>query len=149
MFKKALGGAVALSLMTAAPAFAGTTPIVAYGQAAHGWTTTCTVKVTKKDYSFSTYYAFSGETKCDVPIEQSGQAFFGDASGAFCSGFVTTCSSGGTWEGEPDPGLVRYRIHLTAPFGQGWVTSPEQCSGVGSDNLTCEFTANDLAGFST
>ena len=55
----------------------------------------------------------------------------------------------GGWEGEPDPGLVSYRVHMIAPFGQGWVTSPENCSGVGSDNLTCEFTANDLAGQST
>ena len=127
--------------MTAAPAAAGTTPIVAYGQAAHGWTTVCTVTVTKKDWAFSDWYSFSGETECDVPIEQSGQAFFADTSGELCSGFVAVCSSSGGWQGEPDPGPVTYRVHMIAPFGQGWVTSPTNCSGVGSDNLTCEFTA--------
>ena len=145
MWKKTLGGAVALALIAAAPASAGTTPIVAYGEGV----TTCQVKVTKKDWSFSTYYNFSGETVCDTAVDQTGQAFFADTSGPLCSGFRTTCVSAGGWEGEPDPGPVRYRIHMTAPPGQGWVTSPEQCMGVGSDNLTCEFTADDLLGFST
>jgi hypothetical protein len=149
MWKKTLGGAVALALIAAAPASAGTYPIVAAGSAAHGPTTHCTVTVTKTDFAFSTYYEFNGTTKCDVAIQQSGQAFFADTSGGLCSAFTTTCSSGGGWEGEPNPGAVTYRVKLRAPEGQGWVTSPQHCTGVGTDNLTCEFTAGNILTVST
>ncbi|HEX8204933.1 MAG TPA: hypothetical protein VF587_02615 [Solirubrobacteraceae bacterium] len=140
---------MALSLIAAAPASAGTYPLVAVGDAANGPLTKCTVTVTKTDYAFSTYYKFSGKTVCDVPLQQSGQAFFADTAGPLCSAFTTTCESGGGWEGEPNPGSVTYRVRLRAPEGQGWVTSLPHCNGVGTDNLTCEFTADNVLTVST
>ena len=63
--------------------------------------------------------------------------------GDYCSGFGKSCSSAANRWGED---LVwekpaEYSIHLTAPLGQGWIGAPTDCGGVGTDNLTCVFTA--------
>ena len=39
------------------------------------------------------------------------------------------------------PQPAKTRVKLIAPLGQGWVGAPTHCSGVGTDNLTCEFEA--------
>jgi hypothetical protein len=142
-----LAGLVSLlALLAAAPARAGRNVVVAYGTG----TTTCTVTVTKTDYAFSTWYRYSGETDCDVPVQQTGEATFGDVSGGLCSGLTTTCQSGGEWEGEPNPGSVHYHVTLVAPFGQGWLAAPNaSCSGAGSDHLDCTFSAGNVLTVST
>lgn len=138
--------ALAVVLATASPAAAETQVFVAYGEG----TTACTIRVDKavRGIVQTTHVYFHGETECNVPVEQYAQASIegsggdADAVGSACSAFTTTCSSG-SWAlgdgGWSKP--VRYRVKLRAPLGQGWVSSPAACSGVGTDNLDCVFEA--------
>ena len=151
MFVAARAAVVALALgaLAVAPGAAlargsGTTStqryvLVAYGM---GTPTTCTITVEKFDMWFKDYFEFFGKTDCSVPVQQSGQAWMGGMSmeeyGWPCSGFTASCSSGGSAQGNYN--RVYYHVTLIAPYGQGWVAHPEQCSGAGSDNLECTFS---------
>ena len=99
------------------------------------------------DWGSGTKYA--GETHCSAPVEQTARATIAaDADspaldGGLCSGFRTACESLGHEQGDYNISPLKYRITLRAPLGQGWVGDPTSCSGVGTDNLTCEFFLND------
>lgn len=148
MWVRSLLAAAAVALLAPAPASAlqNKITLVAYGEG----TTTCVVTANTAHRMFwggEQRYDFLGRTECSVPVEQSGQAWLAGALpeyGPLCSGFRTTCSSSGWVQGEEyAQGVdgVRYRVHLIAPHGQGWLAAPDNCSGVGSDNLTCTFTS--------
>jgi hypothetical protein len=136
-----------LALAVAQPAAGETEAFVAYGEG----DTVCTIWVSKQlsEYAGSQSAAIaSGRTECNVPVEQSVVAWM-DASesneaaeAGECSGFTTSCESW-TWVtgGPVWPQPAQTRVHLTAPLGQGWVGVPTNCSGVGTDNLTCTFQA--------
>jgi len=135
-----------IALAFASPAAAETQIFVAYGEG----TTACTIQVDKavRGITQTTHAYFHGQTECNVPVDQYAQASIegsgGDAGaiGSACSGFTTFCSSG-SWAlgdgGWSKP--VRYRVKLRAPAGQGWVSSPAACAGVGTDNVDCVFEA--------
>ena len=68
-------------------------------------------------------------------------------SGGLCTGFVAHCFSGepeesdgfGYVEGFKPDGNPELRVTLRAPAGQGWLGSPQHCTGIGTDDLTCVF----------
>ena len=119
-------------------------PVVAYGEG----TTTCTVTiehtatlVTMPDIPPS--YDVHGYTQCDRAVQQTARVSHAEALrdpvyGALCSAFATSCSS--SVSGYGFAGVVTYKVTLRAPAGQGWITAPGECSGVGTDNLQCSFT---------
>ena len=117
---------------------------LAYGTGA----TVCHVTVTKRTgqelYSPSYGTKYSGRTQCTAPVVQTAQATVGSLTGALCSNTSTYCSSGGNAENVINTQPLRYRITLRAPGGQGWVGDPTFCSGIGTDNLTCEYLINDV-----
>lgn len=139
---------MAVALSAAAPAAAETEVFVAYGTGA----TVCTIEVSKLVYGAGLsggMLSLSGSTDCSKAVEQTAHVWMEATpqdpalDGGYCSGFDKTCSSAATgwgadlvWE-KP----AQYGIHLIAPFGQGWVGAPTDCMGVGTDNLTCVFTA--------
>jgi hypothetical protein len=139
--------ALAIALLAAAPAAAETEVFVAYGEG----NTACTIQVSKLILDWGQDYSrvlLSGQTDCNVAIEQSARAWMDPsavspaAEGDLCSGFTKTCGSGTFSDGGlqwPEP--VQYHVRLTAPRGQGWVGVPTHCSGVGTDNLDCVFQA--------
>ena len=150
---------VALALLGASPAHAATyapTPgvtevFVAYGTGV----TRCDITLKKRtgeDLMTSAYgTAYSGKTDCTAPVNQTARArVAADGSvpaldGGLCSQLARTCTSGGNLNGMLNRQPLSYRITLRAPDGQGWVGAPAFCSGVGTDNLVCTFTANDVA----
>ncbi len=145
--------AAALALLAAAPPAAALTNVfVAYGEG----TTRCTITVSKYVDHGSIWTGgtermkFYGATECDVPLEQTGHASVpGDAEwpavdGGLCSGFRTSCRSGVDRVPQANDPPATYRISLRAPLGQGWVGVPTDCSGVGTDNLKCEFGIDDV-----
>ena len=150
MWIRALLVAAAVALLAPAPASAlqHKIALVAYGEG----TTTCVVttnKVLKAFWGGETRYEFFGRTECSVPVQQSGQAQLAhdDPSlvevAPLCSAFTARCESRDYVQGVEYQNGTRgmtYRVTLRAPHGQGWLTAPQTCSGVGSDNLTCTFT---------
>jgi hypothetical protein len=146
---------IGLALLATAPASAATAVFAAYGTG----TTTCRVTVTKEEGrnlwtggEHATNY--HGNTDCDRAIQQTGQAWVPNSPlmGELCSGVRASCHSGeDLWGGVEtwrDP--THYRVNLIAPHGQGWLAVPEGCSGVGSDNVTCVFTSDQIIyGWST
>ena len=86
---------------------------------------------------------FLGTTDCTSPVDQTGHATVGALDGGVCSGVRTLCSSGRTVDDSWNTDPIVYRVSLRAPAGQGWLGAPTFCTGVGTDNLRCEFTAND------
>jgi hypothetical protein len=143
MRKLALILATAAALAGAFTQTASATTFVAYGEGL----TRCTIEITKDPNYLALHplYDWGGETSCDRPLEQTGQAFFGGEVGTLCSGVRTTCSSGDVqWRpGRTISTPVEYRVTLRAPLGQGWLGAPTYCSGVGTDNLSCVFKEND------
>ena len=148
--------ALATLALTAAGALLGaqaaeaTQVFVAYGEGL----TRCTIKVKKRGMKPGMggvrETEFEGRTDCSVPIEQSGHAIVPkgsesyDLDGGLCEGLRATCVSGGyqrnqgTWSAD-----MIYTVKLRAPLGQGWLGAPEPCTGVGTDNLQCTFTAGN------
>lgn len=144
--------AIATALVAAAPAAAETQAFVAYGTGE----TVCTIEVSKLVYGPGLTSGggggelqLSGTTDCSEPVQQTGQVRMAASAadpgldGDYCSGFVKSCFSAASewgddliWENPAE-----YSIHLTAPSGQGWVGAPTDCTGVGTDNLSCVFTA--------
>ena len=124
--------------------------LVAYGEGA----TTCTITMQKRRALFSqAIWDFYGQTDCSVAVEQTGHAVLETqwerADGGLCSGVRKTC-----WSGQPFADCcgtlsppMEYRVTLRAPSGQGWVASPDACSGAGTDNLVCTFLLDDLTVF--
>ena len=112
--------------------------VAAYGEGS----TTCTLSVTKQIRPGTGWtWDFEGATDCSVPVEQTGQAAMTGEStitAPLCSGVRASCRSAGSGTGFSYTG-VEYRVMLRAPRGQGWIASPEQCSGAGTDLLTCTF----------
>lgn len=111
--------------------------LVAYGEG----TTTCTVKVSRslRAGTLDTW-DFEGATDCSVPLPQTAQAWMTGEStvfGPLCSGVRASCRSAGSAVG--DYRGVGYHVTLVAPLGQGWIASPAECSGAGTDNLDCTF----------
>lgn len=151
MWVRALLAAATVALLAPSPASAlqHKVPVVAYGQG----TTKCTITVNSVHREFwggEQRYDFFGRTECDAAVEQSGQAWLNHdnpslvATAPLCSGFRAACESRGFVQGEDyaiGTGPASYRITMIAPRGQGWVTAPNDCEGVGSDNLTCTFTS--------
>ena len=128
-----------------------TLAFVAYGEG----TTACTVTLTKRtgqDLNTVDYGTrFSGRTECTTALPQTARATVpSDGSapaldGGLCSATTTVCSSGGNLNNLLNTQPLTYRITLRAPLGQGWVGAPNFCSGVGTDNLKCDFVVNDVA----
>ena len=152
MLAKILLAAVVLLLCAAAPAGADSYVVATYGTA----TTKCTFKVTLTRplivmWGSDDNWDFDGKTTCEVPVQQSGQAeaVGGDSwdygtVGPLCSRFSTTCSSGGTANGDSFDRTV-YRVRVTAPPGEAWLYSPySSCAGTGTDNLSCTFTGTAI-----
>ena len=111
--------------------------VVAYGEGV----TTCEITLYRDIVKvFSYAYHYNGSTSCSTAVQQTGFGWteLHDDDGNFCSGFRTTCGSGGESFGE----VAHYDVTITAPRGQGWVTVPEDCSGVGTDNLRCNFAVH-------
>lgn len=144
---KPLLATLALLLLAASPASADSYVMATYGTA----TTKCTFKVTLTKpllviWGSDENWDFSGRTTCDKPVQQSGQAeVLGgegyDRVGSLCSTFGTTCSSGGTADGDGFDRTV-YHVKVTAPRGEAWLYSPYNCAGTGTDNLTCTFSGD-------
>lgn len=136
---------VALSLVAAASAPAET--FIAYGTGL----TRCDINLTKGTRGpLLPQWHYYGKTDCTVPIAQTGLAVIpGSASGSLCSAFATHCFSGdppendgyGWMEGFPPSETLHYYVTLRAPNGQGWLGAPFFCTGVGTDNLQCDFTS--------
>ena len=111
--------------------------LVAYGEGV----TVCDVTVSLgrvAPHLFFPPYAYEGETTCTAPIEQTGRAWTSLETGPLCSTVGMICRSagesmGGSW--------AKYHVTLRAPRGQGWIAVPDDCSGAGTDNLDCTFTA--------
>ena len=110
---------------------------VAYGEG----TTRCTFSLAREQrIGTANTWDFEGYTSCTSAIAQTGQAWLTGAGTAFaplCSGTRYGCSSAGSATGNYTG--MRYRVTLVAPAGQGWIASPEQCSGAGTDRLECTF----------
>ena len=110
---------------------------VAYGEG----TTRCTITALREQrIGTANTWDFEGYTSCTATISQSGQAWLSGAGTAFaplCSGVRSWCRSEGAATGNYSD--VHYRVTLVAPLGQGWVASPEECSGAGTDRLECTF----------
>lgn len=145
LLRGALLAAVTVAV-AAAPASAGTSVVAAADLA--GNTTTCTIKVTQKDWSFSDRYDFSGSTTCSVAVQQSCRVSFADVTGWPQDVFGTTCSVSGATNGEFS-GSVVYDAAITAPGGQLWLAAPAGCAGLATQTLTCRLTAGSVAGLST
>ena len=140
---------VALSLACAAPASAlpfeipeeGAYLLVAVGE---GKATHCLVRTTFIDEYPKDYNRYWASTECNVPIQQSAQAFLDvgwpDGIGELCSAFTTSCGSSASGFATA-PGH-RYHFTLRAPRGQGWVVPSSYwfCEGAGSDYLSCSVT---------
>ena len=136
----------------AVPATAVQEVFVAYGTGA----TACDITVAKRtgwtDPTDLNKYGtmIRGVTDCSAPVAQTGHATV-PASGSYpaldgglCSATRTVCSSGGTWMNILHNQPVTYRMSLRAPVGQGWIGAPTNCSGIGTDNLNCTFTLQDV-----
>ena len=138
---------VALALPGSASAliYSNTYNVVAgYGEGA----TTCTITTSIYDRPFSDHWEWNASTSCSVAIQQFGEAWWeGEDNvgypwsfyGGSCTAFATSCRVDGDAQGEYQGGDVRYHVRLRAPNGQGWLTTPGPCSGVGTDNLECWF----------
>ena len=138
--------ALAVALLTASPAAARTIVLTAWGE---GSVTVCTVKLFQKRPHLNSKWDVGGRTACSVPVQQSGQAWLPRTFSSTpdyappCSTFGKTCESawffieGGDYDVQRE--MVHYDVALLAPRGQGWVGAPDECFGVGSDNLTCNF----------
>ena len=151
--------ATAAAALAPATAEAATAAFVAYGEGS----TICTIEVHKYSDDGSIWTdgedqtIFHGKTDCNVPVEQTGHAFVPvddrgpSLDGGLCSGIRTDCFSGDDGWGvgwmvyNDQP--VTYRVSLRAPLGQGWLGAPTHCTGVGTDNLKCEFTIMDTDRF--
>jgi len=136
---------VALLLVASAPASAET--FIAYGTGL----TRCDINLAKSQRGpLLPQWHYYGKTDCTVPITQTGEAILpGAAYGGMCSTFATHCFSGdppendgyGWIEGFAPSSTLHYYVTLRAPDGQGWLGAPLFCSGVGTDNLQCDFTS--------
>ena len=105
--------------------------VAAYGTG----TTSCTINATRTGSSFE------GTTDCSGAVLQTAQATMTGPSpavtGPLCTGLRASCRSAGSGSGAYTD--VSYRITLVAPLGQGWIASPKECSGAGTDRLECRF----------
>ena len=128
-----------------------TLAFVAYGEGA----TACRITLTKRtgqDLNTVDYGTrFSGRTECTAALAQTARASIpadGAApalDGGLCSATTTVCTSGGNLNNLLNRNQMTYSVTMRAPLGQGWVGAPTFCSGVGTDNLKCDFTVNDVA----
>lgn len=143
--------AATTALSAAEPAAAVTEVFAAYGEG----NTVCRIEISKSmDSGFQTggegKTNFHGRTDCNVPVQQTGRATIpADGSepaldGGLCSTTAPTCFSGQNAWGVSNSNEMTYRLSLRAPLGQGWVGSPANCTGVGTDNLKCEFSVNGV-----
>lgn len=149
-----------LAATPAPPAEAATAVFVAYGEG----TTACTIEVHKYADDGGIWTGgedqtmFHGKTDCNAPVEQTGHAVvpkqgFDDNAldGGLCSGKRVACFSGddgwGIGWGVYNSNPVTYRVSLRAPLGQGWLGAPTHCTGVGTDNLKCEFSITNTDRF--
>jgi hypothetical protein len=144
--RRAVGVAAALAATAAVAAPAQAEVFVAYGEGA----TTCTIEVERATYKGITtggenYQSYLGETDCNVPLEQTSHATVPASGsepamdGGLCSGIRASCASGEEDIPEGNSASMVYRMSVRAPRGQGWLGAPVNCSGVGTDNLQCEF----------
>ena len=136
-------GTVAAGVLAAPAPAAHAGTFIAYGEGL----TRCTIDVDKDANlpALHAQYDWTGETTCDRPLQQTGQAFFAGEVGWLCSGVTTHCSSGDVawYPGRRISEPMEYHVTLRAPAGQGWIGAPTYCSGVGTDNLRCVFKDND------
>jgi hypothetical protein len=140
-----------LALALAPAATAGTYTFVAYGTGV----TSCTIKTHKLEgrnlwTGGAERIDYSGQTDCTVPVQQTAHAWVPGnppRDGGTCSGLLASCFSGeNVWNVGEWPEPMHYDVTIIAPFGQGWEGAPDECSGVGSDHLTCTFTADQILG---
>ena len=141
-------GALALAaLATAAPAHAEV--FVAYGEGL----TNCRIETVRYSYSGLTtggenYQSYLGETDCSVPVEQTVHATVAASGGqpgldgGVCAAVTTRCVSGEEDIYDDNGAPMVLQVSLRAPRGQGWLGAPTNCSGVGTDNLRCEFVVS-------
>ena len=140
---------VLLAFAAAAPATAAAASgldrhgeMVAYGEGV----TRCGVDLEKRSFPLTPFglWEFRGFTSCTAALQQSGHAWLTTDEGvvwdaAVCSQVATQCSSGRGGRGYGPSGTLAYDVHLTAPRGQGWISAPSHCTGIGTDNLRCRF----------
>jgi hypothetical protein len=132
------GALAALALLCPA-ADAREVRLAAYGAGV----TTCDISVTRTMYRLvEPNWYFAGSTRCSVAVRQTGEASSGGSFGPLCSQFAATCESSGSTYRTSD---VVYRVTLVAPPGQAWLAVPADCTGAGTDNLTCELVARAKA----
>ena len=151
--KLVLALALVAVAVPAAPAAAAGTRVVAYGTGV----TSCSISLSATKALINLggiRYRFEGVTDCSASIQQTGQAtLYGSGGsmieqGAPCSGFVARCSSSGSYLSVgQEPDHATYVVSLRAPLGQGWVSTSDQCSGAGTDNLRCTFTDSSMGYF--
>ena len=143
--------AAAAALGVPQPASAATEVFAAYGEG----TTVCRIEISKRhDYGFLSggegFTNFYGRTDCTAPVDQTAHAVVPlDGSepaldGGTCTGIKATCFSGQDAWGVANDQPMTFTLSLRAPRGQGWVGSPAHCTGVGTDNLRCEFSINGV-----
>ena len=145
MRKLVLVAAAVVSTLSVAPP-ASAEFFVSYGTGV----TSCTI--TARDQSRAPnllpWWRIQAKTECDRPIEQSLHIFNASGEpfdGGLCSGFTARCFSGDPesyWvqtDSHPD-GELELHVSLRAPNGEGWLGSPQNCTGIGTDNLRCVFT---------
>ncbi len=110
--------------------------VVSYGTGE----THCTISAYKDPGGWN-WDEFEGITDCNHRVQQTAQTSVvgpsGTVSGPLCSGSQWRCRSAGTAYGTFDD--VRYQISIVAPYGEGWIAAPSECSGAGTDNLKCTF----------
>ena len=132
---------VVLALAVAAtPASAYQVRVIAAGGSA---ATTCEFDWGIALLSFTPFTTVDGRTTCTAAVQQTAQVsgtdnvFNTTEYGYVCSRFSTTCQS--SVDMDEYPQVIRYHVKVIAPLGQGWVAVPDECSGAGTDNLTCTF----------
>lgn len=113
--------------------------------------TACLIEVQKYTFAWGEPEAravVEGHSECNVALEQQmvaameGRDGGADELGSPCADVTTQCDSSAAVDAASDwVGRGQIRIKLRAPDGQGWVGSPKDCSGIGTDNLTCTFQA--------
>ena len=144
MWIRTLMLAAVLALAAPGAAFAGSSVLVATG----GGKTTCTITVKKSQpliviWGSTDVYDFSGRTECSANVQQTGQASLPGSPteyGSLCSGLQMICTSSGRAEGSYSA-PAEYHVTIQAPPAQVWLASPTECTGVGSDIVTCTFTS--------
>ena len=120
-------------LALAAPASAKQFKLVAAGE---GAPTVCTLEYKNYLRMFTRFVRAEGSVDCSAAVQHNHQLRAGSDLGNLCSGVMLACTS----SVSSDWDSYTYDVQVIAPRGQGWLTGPTSCSGIGTDNLRCSFS---------